>query len=72
MHVSQAQTLPLRGSSRALGCALATSLFLSACGVSSGGSGQSGTPGEEVLKPGGGFFIVDPNESGGASNLKIA
>lgn len=72
MHVSQAQTLPLRGSSRALGCALATSLFLSACGGSSGGSGQSGTPGEEVLKPGGGFFIVDPNESGGASNLKIA
>lgn len=72
MHVSQAQTSPQRGFSRALGCALASSLILSACGGSSGGSGQSGTPGEEVVKPGGGFFIVDPNESGGASNLKIA
>jgi len=72
MYVSSASTSRPWSSPRALGCALVSSLLVTACGGSSGGSGQSGTPGEEVTKPGGGLFIVDPNQSGGAANLQIA
>jgi len=72
MYVSSASTSRPWSSARTLGCALVSSVLVAACGGSSGGSGQSGTPGEEILKPGGGLFIVDPNQSGGAANLQIA
>lgn len=72
MYVSTASTYRPWSSPRVLGCALVSSLLVAACGGSSGGSGQSGTPGEEVAKPGGGLFIVDPNQSGGAANLQLA
>jgi len=52
--------------------ALVVACLASACGGSSGSGGQSGNPGEEALKPGGGTFFVDENQSGGASKVHIA
>ncbi|NOT32084.1 MAG: hypothetical protein HOP15_16680 [Planctomycetes bacterium] len=43
-----------------------------ACGGSAGSSGQSGITGKEETKPGGGFFFVDVNGSGGSSNVRLA
>lgn len=45
--------------------------FFGACGGSSGVGGQSGVPGEETLKPGGGSFFVDVNQSGGATTFLL-
>lgn len=66
-----------RASHRSWPRASAVALFLSvglvgACGGSAGSSGQSGVPGREEIKPGGGFFFVDVNGSGGSSNVRLA
>lgn len=47
-------------------------LALAGCGGSTNGGGQSGVPGQESLKPGGGLFFVDVNQSGKAANLHVA
>jgi hypothetical protein len=47
--------------------------FLAACGSGGGsGGGVSSSVGDEVAKPGGGTFFVDPNQGGGATRLGIA
>src|SRR5262245_14139080 len=53
------------------GLAVSAAAVLSACGGSSSGGGQSGIPGNVEQRPGGGFFIVDPNQSGGAARLHL-
>ncbi len=58
--------------SSAVALSLVSGLLASACGGSAGSSGQSGVPGQEEIKPGGGFFFVDPNGSGGSSNVRLA
>ncbi len=42
------------------------------CGGSAGSGGQSGIPGQEESKPGGGTFFVDVNGGGGRSTLHLA
>ena len=68
------QSPAARGHARTFLCSLALGLAVAACGgdSSGGGGGQSGVTGEEVAKPGGGTFFVDPNESGSTSRLRIA
>jgi hypothetical protein len=73
MHVSPSAQADR--SKRSAPAALVLSFLLptliGSCGGSSGGNGQSGIPGEEGPKPGGGTFFVDENQSGGASNLHL-
>ena len=52
--------------------ALLLSGLAGGCGGGSGGGGQSGVTGQEQPKPGGGFFFVDENGSGGRANLHLA
>lgn len=72
MHASLPPSLARSCRSRALVPALLCAAFASACGGSSGGNGQSGIPGQELAKPGGGTFFVDENGSGGRTNLGLA
>lgn len=58
--------------SPALFAACLVAALAAACGGGGGGGGQSGIPGQEGAKGTGGFFIVDPNRSGGAANVHIA
>ncbi len=50
--------------------------WMTGCGAGGGGGGvgggQSGIIGQEVAKPGGGSFFVDPNGSGSKSRLQLA
>jgi hypothetical protein len=65
----------IRASSRRLHATLFGALVLSlgACGGGGGSSGgQSGVVGQELPKPGGGTFFVDPNDSGGSTRLRLA
>lgn len=53
--------------------ALAALVLLGACGSGGGGGGGSpGLPGEELAKPGGGTYFVDPNHSGRATRIHLA
>ncbi|MSR61777.1 MAG: hypothetical protein EXS08_04955 [Planctomycetes bacterium] len=52
--------------------ALVVACLATACGGASGSGGQSGNPGDEALKPGGGTFFVDENHSGGGSKVHLA
>ncbi len=53
---------------------LIATMFLTACGSGPAGSttAASHSPGELVLKPGGGFFYADANNMGNGSELRIA
>jgi hypothetical protein len=68
--------LPLGRSLSAQRAERTLALFLfalaGACGGSGGGGGQSGTPGQESQKANGDFFIIDENQSGGATDLHLA
>lgn len=65
-----------------LGLPLAATLLIAACGKagSPSAAGPTGTaipttrsaPGEELPKPGGGTFFLDPNQSGSSSALHVA
>ncbi len=58
---------------RLLTAALVASLTLAGCGGSDLPGGQSGVVGSELMNPMTGMpFIVDENQSGGATNLQIA
>jgi hypothetical protein len=60
-------------SSSVLGVVLGSALFAAGCG-SGGGGGSStvGTPGQELAKPGGGTYFVDPNRGGSSSRVHLA
>lgn len=47
-------------------------MLLAACSGGGGGSSSPGIPGQELSKPGGGTFFVDPNQGGGATRLHLA
>jgi hypothetical protein len=44
----------------------------SGCGSGSGGGAAPGLPGQELAKPGGGTFFVDPNQGGRATRLHLS
>ncbi|MSR60814.1 MAG: hypothetical protein EXS08_00010 [Planctomycetes bacterium] len=62
---------PCRGPRRVALLFLALLLPLG-CGGGGGGGSAVGAVGQELTKPGGGLFFVDPNVSGGSTRLHLA
>lgn len=76
--MSQGRTRPMSSTRSNTGlilrlAGLGALTWVSACGAGGGGGGSApGIPGQELDKPGGGTYFVDPNQGGSATRLHLA